>query len=204
MTEPQIKTELRDHTPVLIRPVVAADMPLIKIGMDRLSAQSRYYRFLQPVPHLSDHRLKWLDQIDQINHIAWGALEISDTRQEPIGLARCIRLAEGSTDAEIAVAVVDSHQRKGLGTMLTAAVAFTASHSGISQFLATVMADNENMLEVFDELDAKRRFNSGVFEITIPLHTDADAYPQSGAGHVFRHIYALLSKATKGTPTATT
>jgi len=113
----QYRTTLRDGTPVLVRPIRPDDKELIRQGFDRLSPASRYRRFLSPVDELSDAELRYLTEIDYVDHFAWAALR-ADRPNEGIGVARYIRLKEEPEVAEAAVTVLDEYQGKGLGTFM--------------------------------------------------------------------------------------
>ena len=189
-----INTELRDGTPVRIRQVQADDKHLLEIGLEHLSKQDRYFRFFRPVSKLSDKLLSEFTEIDHFNHEAIGALDISEPSGVPIGVARYIRLPEAETTAEVAVTVANSHQGKGLGTLLLAFVAHRAIENGIEEFAAFVLNDNHRMLAVFKELEAITKLSAvGEVDIRIPLHRDSACYPQTPVGDVFRQVSAILA-----------
>lgn len=189
-----IQTKLRDGTPIAIRPVTRGDGELIKSGMDHLSTRSRYTRFLHPIARLSEGDVRRFTDVDQTNHIAWGALDLTCKEDFPIGVARCIRLEYEPVAAEIAVAIVDSYQQRGLGTILLAAVAFNAARHGIERLEATVLSENRRMSELFIELDATKRLGSGgVLELTIPIYRSAEDYPDTPTGTAFKQTYRLLT-----------
>ena len=194
MTTPPIKTTLRDGTNVILRPITADDEHLIEIGLMHLSKESRYFRFMHPVDELSEEDLHRFADIDHINHIAWGAMDISGGKELPAGLARCIRASQESTSAEVAVAVIDRHQGKGLGTILLAAVAHDGVRKGISEFTATVLPGNRKMLDLFSELAAKSRRNDGIVNVTIPLHSHPEKYPDTPTGNAFKDVYRLIDE----------
>ncbi|MCP4936810.1 MAG: GNAT family N-acetyltransferase [bacterium] len=188
-----INTDLRDGTPVLVRPVCKDDKRLLQIGFEHLSEKGRFFRFFRPVHHLSDEELKGFTEVDQINHIAIGAIDLSYDEDYPIGVARCIRMSKQPEQAEFAVTVADSHQGRGLGTILLAAVAYAASAQNISAFVATVLTENHSMIDLFGELDATSRIDEpGVLELNIPIYKDAEKYPTSVAGQSIRKLYEKL------------
>lgn len=197
MSLPSFETKLRDGTPVLVRSVGRGDAHLLQMGLDHLSPRSRYLRFLRPIRQLSDKSLEQFVDVDQVDHIAVGALELMGNDPVPIGVARCIRLETAPAKGEVAVAIVDTHQGRGLGTILLAAVAHAAAAQGIVSQVATVLLENNHMLGLFRELGATSDgVESGVLELSIPIYTDPTAYPQTAAGDVFRRIYQIIELNT--------
>ena len=195
MTTLPFKTNLRDGTPILVRQVEHRDKRLLQIGLEHLSQRSRYLRFFRPVSRLSDREPESFSTIDQVNHIALGALDLAHDEPYPIGVARGIRLDNQPHRAEIAVAVIDTHQGKGLGTVLLAAVARAASEQNIEMFTAAILADNHAMLELFGELAAERTSHeTGTIHMDVPIHRDADKYPQTPAGEAFRRVYQIIGQ----------
>lgn len=187
------KIDLRDGTPVLVRPVEANDQHLLELGLEHLSQQSRYNRFFRPITKLSKSDLEGFSSVDQINHIAVGALDLTHEKAYPIGVARCIRLDQQADEAEVAVAVIDSHQGKGLGTVLLAAVAHAAAERKVKRFVATVLSSNHSMLKLFDELESTRTIgSSAIVNLRIPIHATADDYPETPTGLSFKRVYELL------------
>lgn len=62
---------LRDGTPALIWPLLPTDDKALQENYQRLSARSKYNRFLSSKPTLSAAMLRLLvDQVDAKNHIA--------------------------------------------------------------------------------------------------------------------------------------
>lgn len=131
---------LRDGSQVLIRQVQPADASLLADGFRRLSAQSRWMRFLGAKRDLSLAELRYLTQIDHHNHEAIGAVNRADGRGA--GVARFIRDAADPQAADLAITVVDAWQGRGLGTELLARLSERARQEGIRRFTALVVADN--------------------------------------------------------------
>ena len=103
-------------------------------------------RFMSPLPRLSDRDLRYLTDVDQVDHIAWGAVDLGMAGRPGVGVARCVRLTGEPTVAEPALTVVDSHQRRGLGTLLFETLAGAASAEGIRTFRAFVLSENVPMV----------------------------------------------------------
>ncbi len=71
--------------------------------------------------------------------------------------------------AEVATAVADIHQGRGIGTILLRYLAEVASANGIRVFEADVLADNDKMLEVFGGIFViEARTEAGVRHISFP------------------------------------
>ena len=132
---------LRDGSGVLIRPVRTTDAPLLAEGFTRLSATSRWLRFLTAKQELSPAELRYFTDVDHHDHEALGALDQADGRG--VGIARYVRSADDPYAADLAVTIVDAWQGRGLGTELLARLADRALDEGIHRFTALVAAENE-------------------------------------------------------------
>lgn len=139
--------------------------------------------------------LKEFTEIDHIDHEAIGALGTGPQSGVPLGVARYIRMPHEPTAAEVAVTVADSHQGKGLGTLLLAFLACRAVENDVAEFCAFVLGDNHRMLDVFKELGSTSEVAAtGEVEVRIPLFADASSFPDTPAGDVVRKVSALLAK----------
>ena len=88
--------------------------------------------------------------------------------------------------AEVAVAVADHVQGRGLGTVLLAHLLARARQEGIERFTATVLADNRGSLEVLSSLGRTTVGppQEGAVELTIDLLDEAD--PDAALAAVLR------------------
>jgi GNAT superfamily N-acetyltransferase len=144
------EAHLRDGTPVFIRPLTSADGAELRRGLEHLSPESAYRRFLGTPPTLSKTTLRYLTDVDHVNHEALAAAD-SATR-DGIGIARFVRSTEDPTHAEIALTIADDFQHRGLGTLLLNTLAARARAVGITHFTGLVLADNVGMLKLFERL----------------------------------------------------
>ncbi|SDG92058.1 Acetyltransferase (GNAT) family protein [Lentzea fradiae] len=108
-----------------------------------LSAQSRYLRFHSPTPRLTASARRALTDVDGERHAALCA-RIGGT---PVAIARLIRTGECGS-AEIAVAVVDLWQRRGIGRRLLEELSAVAARMGVAELHGEVLPDNRAMLEL--------------------------------------------------------
>ncbi|MCP2204470.1 GNAT family N-acetyltransferase [Lentzea flava] len=105
-----------------------------------LSARSRYLRFHSPTPRLTASARRVLVDVDGERHAAVCAHIGGD----PVGIARVIRT--GECGAEIAVAVVDLWQRRGIGRRLLEELTTIAARMGVAELHGDVLPDNSGML----------------------------------------------------------
>jgi GNAT superfamily N-acetyltransferase len=110
-------------------------------GFEQLSPESRYRRFLAPVPHLSPSLLAALTDVDGVDHCALAALAEEDGETVPVGIARFVRLADPAA-ADAAVTVIDAYQGRGIGSRLLDALALEALDHGITRFEGVLLAEN--------------------------------------------------------------
>ena len=151
--------QLRGGTTVHVRPVGPEDKDLIRGGFERLSPESRYRRFLVPLPKLHDRMLRFLTEVDHRDHEA--LLTLDTVTGELVGVARFVRLESDPTSAEVAVTVVDDWQGQGLGTALLDALAERAREEGVTRFTGVALAQNREVLGLLGKLGAARVVGRG-------------------------------------------
>jgi RimJ/RimL family protein N-acetyltransferase len=172
---------LRDGSKVLIRQIQSTDAPLLADGFARLSAQSRWLRFLTPKKELSPAELRYFTDVDHHDHEALGALNHADGRG--VGVARYIRDAEDPQAAEVAVTIVDDWQGRGLGTELLTRLTGRARSEGIHRFTALVAADNTAMAGLLRNMNANLAGRSpGTVEYQITLMPPGKSTTTPAAG----------------------
>jgi GNAT superfamily N-acetyltransferase len=166
--------ELRDGTRVRIRQLCRTDRDLLVRGFERLSPESRYRRFLTPMHELDQRTLRYLTDLDHRDHEAMIALGESG---EGVGVARYVRSAVRPDTAEVAVAVVDGWQGRGLGTLLLQAISVRARDEGVRTFTALMLASNHEMMDLFEHLGPVRIVGraGGTVEIEVAIPPDAAA-----------------------------
>jgi GNAT superfamily N-acetyltransferase len=183
-----VASTLRDGTKVLIRPITPDDKTLLLGGFERLSEQSRYRRFLAPVPKLTDAQLRYLTEVDHDSHEAVVAVD-ADRPWDGFGVARYVRLDAEPEVAEAAVTVIDEYQGRGLGTLLLVLLARTAIERGIRRFRAYVLEENKPMRDLLESLGADVHHDSpGLLRMDTPLPLDPAAVVEGPAGEILRAV----------------
>jgi hypothetical protein len=132
---------LRDGTVVTLRAVRPSDVAALRAFLQHLSPESRYLRFHGSVNDFSQAEWEYLASVDGWNHVAL----IAWIGSSVVGVGRFIRLEHAAEKAEVAFAVADAVQRRGLGRLLLEELVVAALRSGIRTFRAEVLAGNRGI-----------------------------------------------------------
>jgi GNAT superfamily N-acetyltransferase len=139
-----VKTELIKG--VTVRPLRNGETEAVQSVFDRLGPRSRYLRFGGAKNVLFPAELAKLARVDCDHHVLVALIDCV-----PVGIARLVR--DGDV-AEVAFAVADEWQGKGVGTVLVERLAADARAAGIKRFTAEVSADNAPSLALARRLKA--------------------------------------------------
>jgi len=166
---------LADGGTAHVRPLTPADQPALEVFYEALSDESVYFRFFTPVSRSTAARLERLPDSGDRDHVVLGA-ELGDRL---IAVARYDRVVASRTDAEVAFAVIDDEQRRGLATVMLEHLAVVARANGISVFAADTLPTNSPMLNVFRDagFDVSHAYDSG----SVHLRFSIDPTPGSVA-----------------------
>jgi ribosomal protein S18 acetylase RimI-like enzyme len=123
-----------------IRSLRNGDTETVAALFARLGDRSRERRFCGAKPRLSEPELARLARVDRHHHVLVGYV---DGDSDPVGIARLVRTG---ASAEIAFAVADTHQSRGVGSILASELAADARAAGITQLVATVCGDNPRVV----------------------------------------------------------
>ncbi len=150
-----VTAELRDGSTVAIRPIEPEDGERLRAAFHRLSPESRRRRFMAPANELSDEDLRYLTDVDHHRHEALVATD--PETGDILGVARWVRQPGRREVAELAVAVVDDWQGRGMGTELVTHANARARAEGIERYHAIVSTDNVQVIEALERHGAVRR-----------------------------------------------
>jgi acetate---CoA ligase (ADP-forming) len=137
---------LRDGSTLTVRPIRPEDETELSRFFTHLSLESRVFRFFAAVAN-ADASVKRMIDVDY--KARYGIVALAGVRQEIVGHAMYVAIGAGS--AELALAVADTYQGRGLGTILLGQLAEAASEAGIQVLEAVVRPENHRMLEVLRE-----------------------------------------------------
>ena len=160
---------LRDGTTLRLRPPRHDDADGLLSFFSGLSERSRYLRF-HGIPSLRPELVEPLLEPDWEERGALLGTFTNDGRDEVVAVANYVRLRDPAL-AEAAFAVADAYQRRGVGTRLLEQLARRAAGVGVERFLAEVMADNRDMLGVFEAagFELTRELLGGEVEVEFPI-----------------------------------
>ncbi len=164
---------LRDGTTLRLRPPRAGDAEALLEFFTGLSERSRYRRF-HGLPELGRGLVEpWIEPNWTDTGALIGALG-EPSVERIVALASYARLREPAT-AEVAFAVADDLQGRGVGTRLLEQLAALAGAAGVERFVAVVMSENRPMLKVFEDagFTIARALEGGEIEVRFPIAATA-------------------------------
>jgi acetyl coenzyme A synthetase (ADP forming)-like protein len=158
---------LRDGSTMRFRPPQRADAEAMLAFFRGLSDRSLYLRF-HGHPSVDERLVVPVLEPDWSER---GAL-LGTKDDQVVALASYVRLRDART-AEVAFAVADEFQGRGIATRLLERLAALAGAVGIEEFVAEVMADNLGMLRVFADagFEETRTLEAGSTEVRLKLDT---------------------------------
>lgn len=139
---------LRDGRTVEIRAIRPSDRDALLKAVTRASPRSMFRRFFAVKKEFSDEEVNFFLNVDFVKHVALVAEITRDGTPEIVGGGRFVVVQPGT--AEVAFAVIDEFQGKGLGTALMRHLSAIARIAGLHSLVADVLWDNATMLKVFE------------------------------------------------------
>lgn len=187
---------LKDGQRVQLRLMRPSDKQLLLAGFERLSPGSRYARFMSPKSRLTERELRYLTEVDGIDHFAMGALRRRFvSKDEGVGSARFVRLPEQPDTAEAAVTVLDDFQGLGLGSILLQRLIEAAWEREVRWFRNELLAENAASRKMIEGLSPEVRFShagDGAIVATLPV-PEPDRTPTAPGFFAGTPVQKLLS-----------
>ncbi len=177
---------LRDGTTAIIRVTQPEDREAMKAFFSRLSPESRVRRFFSfagPRQELID---SFCDSSDPRSKLT--LIVIRTLKGTPHIIATGSYLARDQKTAEVAMAVDDAFQGKGLGTLLLERLALLAVRHGFVCLSALTQADNRRMLEVVERsgFRLRKKLDDGYVEVDLSVEpTEASVFRSEMRDRVF-------------------
>ena len=151
---------------LFLRPVKISDEPLLKDFFYSLSDRSLNRRFLSIRKDMPHERLQDFVIIDYTHEVVILGVIGSEENELIVGVGQ-YGIDEKSHTAEVAFAVRDDHQNRGIGQEMLSYLTYLAKREGLLGFTAEVLIDNKPMLHVFEKggFDIKKKNDAGVYDL---------------------------------------
>ena len=146
--------QARSGRSVTIRPIMPEDAPLEQAFVQKLSPQSRYFRFMNTIRELTPAQLVRLTQIDYDREMAFIATvpDGDESREVQVGVARYAINPDGES-CEFAIVVADDWQGEGLARRLMSVLIDTArKHAGLKTMNGDFLSENQRMIKFVTRL----------------------------------------------------
>ncbi len=154
--------ELRDGTPVTLRPIRPEDEPLMVMFHETLSQRSVYYRWLHLlnlsylVAHEELIRMCFIDYDREMMLVA-NYHNPQTGQNEIIGVGSLFK-EHSANSAEVALLVSDRFQRKGLGTELLRQLIQFGRDEKLQRLSGDILAENHGMQAVCRKLGFRLQY----------------------------------------------
>jgi acyl-CoA hydrolase/GNAT superfamily N-acetyltransferase len=157
---------------LFLRPVKITDEPLLKDFFYSLSDRSLHRRFMSWRTDIPHERLQDFVIIDYTKEISILAIVGSQENEIIVGLGQ-YGVDEATHTAEVAVAVRDDYQNRGIGSEILSYMTYLAKREGLLGFTAEVLVENKPMLQVFEQggFDITRQTEVGVYHLKMAFKT---------------------------------
>jgi acetyl coenzyme A synthetase (ADP forming)-like protein len=165
----ELEVLLKDGSKILFRPIRSNDTELWLSFVSRLSPRTKYLRF-HYLPKLGQEDAVRFCTIDYVNAFAFVAEILSEQQEKIVAIGRYYRLPKRSA-AEVAFAIEDAYQGKGIGTKLMECLAAVARDNGIRTFEADVLPENREMMRVLRDygFHITTEIEAGVYHVRFPI-----------------------------------
>jgi RimJ/RimL family protein N-acetyltransferase len=168
---------LADGGTVHVRPIRPDDDVAHRAFFNHQSRESVHLRFFGRKVEISAREVTHFTTVDYHDRMAFVAF----LGAEMIAVGRYERLESG-TEAEVAFAVADDQQRRGLATLVLKSLASYAAAHGITRFSADTLIENRPMLDVFQAAGFTRdelSIEFGVVHLTCDIDLGGHTRPSA-------------------------
>ena len=197
----QTDVVLRDGSTLLIREARADDEQELRRFHRDLSRESLYYRFFVLRTH-HEAEIARITSADPEHDVVL----VGESGGRILAIASYTRNRHVPSRADVAFAIADELQGRGVGTRLLEQLAAIARRNQIAFFDADVLGDNTRMMRVFEDSGfvIVRDLDSAVYHVVLSLE-DTDQHRDRAASRAFtaatasmHHIFSPRSLVVVG------
>ncbi len=142
--------KLSDGSIIHVRPINRSDVERERAFVDGLSPESKHFRFLGGIGHLSESQLLRFCDIDLKHEMAFVALAKGKAGETQVGVARYVADPDND-EAEIAISVADKFAGKGLDKLLLDHLIKYARDFGVTRLYSVELAANAGIKKLMRE-----------------------------------------------------
>jgi len=143
-----------------IRTIRKDDADRLQAFMTSLSAESRYFRFLDAIRELPPQLLRCFVEVDFTRDMALVIVQgYGEADERVVAVGRYFGDEDGKS-CEFALAVADAWQHHGLGHHLMEELLSSAASHGYQRMHGDVLAENNGMLHLMKNLGFAVRYSS--------------------------------------------
>lgn len=152
-TKDFIKTFEWRGKPLKLGSVLPESKSLIAASLKDMSRDSIRHRFFGHKNGFSEKELKHLTEIDGLDHFAYGIVE-NLPQEKGVAIVRMVRDDHSPQEAEVAISIIDSYQKFGLGTLLMHVCIVAAFERNITTLRFTYLPDNHGIYRLIRKFGA--------------------------------------------------
>jgi acetyltransferase len=171
------RAEMKDATPITVRPIRPEDEPLMARFHESLSERSvymRYFHAMNLTRRTAHERLTRICFIDYEREMALVAERENPETGEPeiLGVARLSRNRADPSEAEFSILVNDRYQRQGIGTVLMEKILEVGREEGLRHITAEILFENRAMQHLIKKFGFRlhRDLEEGVVKADLDLY----------------------------------
>lgn len=170
-SELEEQVTLRDHSVVMLRPILPEDEPQHAEFIHNVSKEDLYKRFFSDVGEFNHEALANFTQIDYDREMAFVAVDNRGGEGKIIGVSRALINPE-NTDAEFAILIRSDLKGNGLGKILLQKVIDYCRLKGTVQISGMTMPTNRGMLTLAQKLgfEVDIQFEDGTADMVLVLN----------------------------------
>lgn len=174
-----VRETLLDGTSIFIRTAHPGDEGVLQHVIKHLSPDSRYFRYLTPKAEPAAEEMRDFTKVSLPRHVALLAYTIENERENYLGIGEFFDEHCGAS-AELAFAVEEAHQGRGIATLLLHHLTQIARQAGIRYFLALVHPENTKMLNVLRNCGLPAKFHNEHALVEVLLDISSPTNHKSG------------------------
>lgn len=157
---------LKDGGVVRVRPIEPTDGDALQDMVRHMGREALYNRFFRVKVELTEEEIEHFTKVDYESRMAF----VAELDGEVVAVARYDAIDDDPSVAEVAFAVRDAHQGRGITTRLLQHLTAYARQTHIERFKAFVLAENYAMIRVFRNSGfvLTRDLDEGVYTVEFP------------------------------------